>query len=112
MTVTAKCLLEAKYASDSATTEYTAPLNTKAIIDKFTATNVDSGAVTITVYIVPSGGTATDSNMIIKAYSISAGATQDFSSLQNQILNTGDFISILASVASKMVIRISGREVT
>lgn len=112
MTVTAKCLLEAKFASDSATTEYTAPLNTKAIIDKFTATNTDSGAVTITIYIVPSGGSASDSNMIVKTKSISAAETFDFSVLQNQILNTGDFIRVVASVASKMVIRISGREVT
>ena len=112
MTVTAKCLLEAKFAASSATTEYTAPASTKTIIDKFTATNTDSGAVTITIYIVPSGSSATDSNMIVKTYSIAAATTHDFSELQNQILNTGDFISVLASTASKMTIRISGREIT
>lgn len=110
MTVTAKALIDAKYAASSVATEYTASGHT--IIDKFTATNTDASAVTLTVYIVPSGGTAGGSNTVISAKSIAAGATSDLSELQNQILNTGDLISVFASTASKMVIRMSGREVT
>lgn len=111
MSVTAKALIEAKYAATSATTEYTAPVSTRTIIDKFTATNTDASAVTLTVYLVPSGGTAGGSNIIISAKSIATGVTSDLTELQNQILNAGDFISVLASTGSKMVIRASGREV-
>lgn len=109
--VTAKVLINSRYAGSSATTEYTCPTSTRTIIDKFTATNTDSGALTITVYIVPSGGSATGSNTITKAYSISAGATVSLSEMQNQILAAGDFVSVLASSASKVVIRMSGREI-
>ena len=55
MSVTVKPLIQAKYAADFVATEYTAPVSTKAIVDKFTATNTDSGDQTISVHIVPSG---------------------------------------------------------
>jgi hypothetical protein len=111
MSITAKCLIDAKYAGSSATKEYTAPSSTKTIIDKFTATNTNDSAITISVYIVKSEDTATDSNLVIDEKSIDSKATADLSELQNQILNTGDFVSVKASVASKVVIRVSGREV-
>lgn len=111
MTITAKPLITSGFAQDSATTEYLTPANTKTIIDKFTATNTDSGAVTITIYVVPSGSVAADSNKIISALSVSAGATADITELKNHVLSAGEFISVLAGSASKMVIRASGREV-
>lgn len=111
MTVSAKNLIASKYASNADHTEYTAT-SVRTIIDKFTATNTDAGAVTISINIVPSGGSVGGSNLIIQAKSLAAGATYDFTEMQNQILNTGDFISCVASVASKMVIRGSGREIT
>lgn len=112
MTVTAKALIQAKYASSSVATEYTAAINTRVIIDKFTATNTDASAVTLSVYIVPSGGSASSSNLILTNYSVAAGATFDASMLQNQILNAGDFVAVVAGTASKLVIRMSGRELT
>lgn len=112
MSITAKALINAKYAASSVQAEYTAPSSTKTIIDKFTATNSDASARTVTIHIVPSGETEGDSNAIMRATSIAAGATQDFTEIKNQILNPGDFISVVASVADKVVIRASGREVT
>ena len=112
MSVTAKCLINAKYAAGSATTEYTVASNTRTIIDKFTATNTDASDRTITVYIVPTGQTAGAQYTVTSAYSITAGASVDLTEMKNQILNAGDFISVAASVASKVVIRASGREVT
>lgn len=112
MTVTAKTLINAKYAGNSLTTEYTTPANTRTIIDKLTATNTDSGAQTVDIHLVPTGNSATAANKIIQEVSIASKATRDFTELQNQILSAGDFISIVASVASKVVIRGSGREVT
>lgn len=112
MSVTAKPLIQAKYAGNSLTTEYTAPASTRTIIDKFTATNTDSGSETVSVHIVPNGGSASASNIITSALSIAAGASVDLPELKNHILATGDFISVVASVPSKMVIRASGREVT
>jgi len=112
MTVTAKALIQAKYAANTNTTEYTSPASTRTIIDKLTATNTDASARTLDIYIVPSGGAAGGSNQVIQTHSIAAGAIKDFTELQNHILATGDFIVIAASVASKVVIRASGREIT
>lgn len=112
MSITAKPLIDAQYAEASATTEYTCPGSTYAIIDKFTATNISAGAVALTVYIVPSGETLGDNHIIIDALSIAAGTCLDLSELQNQILKASDVISVFAASANAIVIRASGREVS
>jgi len=113
MSVLAKNLVSSQ-VTDALVTYYTAPAKgkTRMIIDKFTATNDDGSARTVDIHIVPKGGTAVDANRIVKAESINAGITKDFTELQNQILNTGDFIAIIASLTLVVYVRISGREVT
>lgn len=111
MSVTPKCIIDAVYAASSDTVVYTAPGGTKTIIDKFTATNTDAGSQTLNVNIIPSAGSVGASNLVIDALPIATLVTKDFSELQNQILNPGDKISVKASIASKIVIRGSGREV-
>lgn len=109
MTTTAKCLLEAKYAENAETTQYTAGTNTKTIIDKFTGYSPAGG--TLTVKCVPSGGAAGASNIkVVKT--LAANETYTFPELVGQILNAGDFVSTLPGGASTVVIRISGREIT
>jgi hypothetical protein len=112
MSVTAKPLITAKYAQSAANIEYTAPANTRTIIDKFTATNNHSSSVDLTVYIIPAAGTASNANKVIKTLAIAAAATTDVTSLQNQILGAGEKISVFASVPDMLVIRASGRECT
>jgi hypothetical protein len=112
MAVTAKVLINAKYASSSSNVEYTVPVGTRTIIDKFTATNTDTGAVLLTVWLIPSGGSEADSTKIIKTKSIAAAATSDCTELQNQILAAGDTVKVLCDTASKLAIRMSGREIT
>lgn len=112
MSVSAKCLIESQFAPSVTANIYVAPASTKTIIDKFTATNTDSATHTVTIYLVPIGQAAALSNQIIQARSITAGVTVDFSEMQNQILTTGGFIAILASAASQVVVRASGREIT
>lgn len=112
MTVTAKCLLEAKYAENAQTTQFTASTGTRVIVDKFTATNISAAAVTLGVNLVPSGGAAGDENMIVSDKSIAAGETYTLPEMVGQVLNTGDFISTVAGAATSIVIRLSGREIT
>jgi hypothetical protein len=105
----AKCLLESKYAENSQTTQYTSPTGTRAIIDKFVA--YSAAGTTLAVNIVGSGGAAAASNLLVNR-TLSAGETYTFPELVGQVLNAGDFVSTLASAASSVVIRISGRETT
>ena len=104
-------LVNSKFAEAVQTTQYTAT-DCITIIDKFTATNVDTVDGTITIHIVPSGGSVLASNMIIKAREIAPGETYTMPELTGQTLNNGDLISIIASAANAIVIRISGREIT
>jgi hypothetical protein len=111
MSVTAKCLIDAKYAEASQTTQYTAGSGVRTIIDKFTAYNGTASAATLTVSIIASGGAAS-ADEVIMSRSIAAGETYTCPELVGQVINAGGFVSTLAGTASAIVIRASGREVT
>lgn len=111
MSIAAKNLIEAQFAPNTDMILYTATKVT-TIIDKFTATNTDSGTQTITVNIVPSGGSVGSQNIVTSAFSLTAGTSAALPEQQNQILNPGDMISVKASVASKVVVRANGREIS
>lgn len=111
MTVTSKPLIAAGYAPNSETTGYTAATGVRTIIDKYTAYNSDSVSRTLTVKLVPNGGSAGASNvMVVKA--LQAGETYTFPEIVGHTLEAGGLISELASAASVIVRRVTGREVT
>jgi hypothetical protein len=111
MAVQIKVLIPAKIAESSQTTQYTAS-NVSTIIDKFTATNYDTSARTISVNLVTALDTAGNQNLIIKSKTLLPSETYTFPELVGQILAPGGFISTIASAASAVNIRASGREVT
>lgn len=109
MNVAPSVLFQAQFASDSAVTVFTCPAGKTTIIDKLTGMNTDSGSQTLTVYLVKSTNSVQAFNAVVKAIAIAAGVLKDFTELQNHILADGDSIQIVSSVASKIVIRGSGR---
>lgn len=111
MTVTVKTIIQAKQAENVQTTQYTA-VNCKTIIDKFTATNTSAGNVTISVNLVTSGGSAGVSNLIVDTRAIAPDETYTFPELVGQVMEPGGFISTIASAATSLTIRASGREIT
>lgn len=114
MTQTALNLLETTFAPTSETSVYVST-GVRTIIDKFTATNVTGTAATLVVKIVPSGGTAGAVNAITPVaapMSIAANSTYLGPEVVGQILNPGDFISVIGGTASALVLRISGRQLT
>ena len=111
MAVTIKPLFNAKQAEAVQTTQYTAT-NCQTIIDKFTVTNTTAGNVTFSVNLVASGGSAGASNLIIDARAIAPGECYTCPELIGHIIGTSGFISTIASAATSLTIRASGREVT
>lgn len=111
MTVTATVLIPAKTAENAQTTQYTSTSVT-TLIDKFTATNYSANAASISVNLVTSGGSAGNDNLIVKTKTLQAGETYTFPELAGAALNPGGFISTLASAASAINIRASGRVIT
>jgi hypothetical protein len=110
MTVTAKPLIATKYAENSLTTQYTAPSNTRTIVDKMTATNNSASAVTFSVYLVPSGGSA-DGAELVASISVGANTIEEITVVEGHVLAAGDFIATNCGTATALVIRASGREV-
>jgi len=111
MTISIQVLIPPKQAEATQTTQYTA-VNCKAIIDKFTITNTSAGNVTISVNLVTSGGSAGVSNLIMDTRAIAPDETYTCPELVGQALMSGGFISTIASAATSLTIRASGREIT
>lgn len=111
MTVTVKNLVPAKTVENSQTTQYTAT-GVTTIIDKFTATNYNTAAATISVNLVTVAGSAGNNNLITKTKTLQPAEVYTFPELVGQVLNPGDFISTIAGTASAINMRVSGREVT
>lgn len=110
MGVTVGNIIPAKDAEAIDTVQYTSSI-IQTIIDKFTATNVSAGPLTISVNIVPSAGSVATSNLIVDTKSIATNETYTFPELVGHTMSIGDFISTNAS-ATGLTIRASGRLVT
>ena len=111
MAVNVKVLIPAKIAENTQTTQYTAQ-NVAAIIDKFTATNYSASAATLSVNLVTQFDSSGNQNLIIKQKTLLPSETYTFPELVGHVLQAGGFISTLASAASAINIRSSGREVS
>lgn len=111
MAVNLKVLIPAKIAENSQTTQYTAT-NVIAIIDKFTATNYSASAASLSVNLVTQFDSAGNQNLIVKTKTLLPGETYTFPELVGHVLASNGFISTLASAASAINIRASGREVS
>ena len=111
MAITNKVLIESKEMEAALTTQYTVPATTKAIVDKFTATNVTASPATITIYFTPTGGTPGLDTKIIDSKVIEANSEDQLSATVGQGLEAGGFIST-EGTASAITIRCTGREIT
>jgi hypothetical protein len=112
MTTTVKVLITAKVAENAQTTQYVAGPGITTVIDKFTATNYNSTAASLSVNLVTSSGSAGNNNLITKTKTLQPGEVYTFPEIVGQALAAGDFISTLASAATSITIRSSGREFT
>lgn len=111
MTVTVKNIIPAKTAEAVQTTQYTAT-NVTTIIDKFTATNYNSVAATISVNLVSSGGVTGNDNLITKTKTLQPSEVYTFPELVGHVLPASGYISTIAGTAASINIRASGREVS
>lgn len=111
MSVIAKNLYPSTQLTGAQTTIYTAPTGARALLDKLTAYNASGGNVAVTVHLCPSGGTAGITN-VVAFRTIAPGETYTFPEVVGHVLNTGQFVSVLAGTGAAINMRLSGREVT
>lgn len=111
MAITFSNLVTTKFIENTQTTQYIST-GSITIIDKFTVTNVTSSNVTLSVNIVIANGGVSSSNTVVSTKTIPPGVTDLMSEIVGQTLNTGQFISTIASASSSLTLRISGRTIT
>jgi hypothetical protein len=109
-TIVADAIIESKYAENAQTTQYTST-NITTVIDAFTVSNNTGSNATLAVNLVPSGGAAGASNLVLSK-TILAGKSYSCPEVVGQTLASGDFISLIAGTASALVIRASGRKIS
>jgi len=110
--ITPKRLITPAQLTTGAVVYYTTPVNTKTTIKKLTLTNSTVNARTVTLHLVPSGGTADATNVLLSVLNIAAHTTIDVTEASGHTLETGSTIQALADAATAVTIQGSGFEVS
>ena len=108
MSLTIKSLVQSQQIPATTTVMYTCPASTIALVKHAVLTNTSGGALTVNVYVVPSGGTADATAKILDTYSIGSHTAYTSPELCGIVLNTGDTIQMDASSAASISLNMDG----
>lgn len=110
MTITPQILCPETVLTTGAVAVALGPSGGWALVKRavFTAYATNVANVTITVYRVPSGGTAAQTNAVIDTFALTPGQAYVAQELANMVLNAGDTIQAKASGAAAVNLTISG----
>lgn len=112
MSTTFKKFVGGEVLGTSASTGYTAPTGIISVVGKASFTNTSSGEVAITVYVVPSGQSASDTYIIADAKVLQIRQTWSCPDIEGQVINAGGTIQYFCNTASAVTAIISGVEIT
>jgi hypothetical protein len=101
-------LVQATDAPNAAAAQYTCPANSKVVVRHAVFVNHTAGAVTLSVYVVESGGSVTDARKVLDVLSIAAHTAYVSPELAGVVLNAGDAIQTVASASASISQNISG----
>ena len=105
-----KRLVDGSQLTAAAATYYTTPANTLTTIAGMSITNTTGTARTVTVYLVPSGGSAAVQYCVCSARTVAPGETYNVAGAIGQTLGASGFISALADSATALTMVASGYE--
>ena len=108
MAFTAKPLATGQVTT-TATNVYTVPAGTTTRISEIALTNTGAATEHITIWVVPSGGTAGNSNVLFHEYDVPHGVGFPFTFEMGTFMNAGDTIRVDGE-ATNITYRISGIE--
>jgi hypothetical protein len=108
-----KILASSRVATGSSdTTIYTVPGSSAVKIATFSITNTSTSAVTVSVSVVPSGGSIDGTHKVLSSYSLAANDTissEDvLSALKGAMLDAGAFISLNVSAGAVVCYLLTG----
>lgn len=105
--MTPKVLLSG-YVTTSDAAVYTCPGTSTVKIATAVLCNVTGSAVTVSVGVVASGGTAGASHHFLDSYSLAAHDAVDLTYLKGAMLTDGDFIAAIAGTGSAVTCVLTG----
>ena len=98
MATTYKVLGQSNPSATTATTLYTVPAATQAVISTIVIANLTATAATFRIAVRPSGATLANSQYI--AYDITVGASDSTALTLGVTMNTTDVLTVYASTAN------------
>lgn len=98
--------------TNATATYYTVPASVKTRIDAFSIVNYSATAATFSLWLVPSGGSAGNTNILIQARSVAPGNSARVPEALGQWLLGGATIQMSASANTAITITASGIEQT
>ena len=112
---TAKRLIESAQIAASPAAYYS-PSNCKAQIKKLTLTNTSNAPVTVSLFLMITGGTASDANTVTKTRTVPGSSatstgTLELYEVEGHILEAGDVLAASASTAGVVNLMVSGIEI-
>ena len=102
-----KKLAQGAIGTGAGSLAYTVPNTYRTEVRCIDVCNTTSGALTLALHLVPTGGSVLASNMLFPTVSISANTMVQWSGVQ--LLNAGDFIQAIGS-GSGLTMNITGNE--
>lgn len=108
MAITWDMVVEPTMVGSSTTTLYTVDAGQTVAINQATVCNTDASARTLTVYVVPSGGSASATTTLVKDLSLAAGETKALYELEGHLLTPSMSIRAIASTAGVISMAVSG----
>jgi glucose-6-phosphate dehydrogenase assembly protein OpcA len=98
MATTYKVLGQSNPAATTATTLYTVPASTQAVISTIVIANLTASAATFRISVRPAGGAQTNAMYI--AYDITVGASDSTALTLGVTMNTTDVLTVYGSTAN------------
>lgn len=107
--LTQALLVSQQITATTETTVYTVPANKAVKLAQGSLCNTTGAPVTVSLSLIPSGGTADGTHRVIAGYTLAANDTLPLGDyLGGHMLGSGDFISVFAGTANAVVVVISG----
>lgn len=112
MTSPVKQIIENQQLTGSAAMLYTSPAGVWTQITSLGAVNVDTAVHSVTIYIVPNGGTAGAATLSTSAFALLPGQNYNGQNEYGMVLNPSDAIWALADSPAVVNIQASGLQNT
>lgn len=103
-----RILASGQIAGTALTPVYTVPVSSAAKIATAVLTNVTASAVTVSVSVVPSGGTLDGTRVIVSAFLLAANDSTNLFELAGALLDAGAVISVIASAGAAVNYLLTG----